>query len=370
MSSPSVWTVLRSFDDQNKLNEDNYGSWAREVEMTFMQCPNFIAHLHGSVSAPASTSIDAHKAWLATDQEVIAVLYKTIASNAIRTNHIKSLSASPRQTATELWSTLKETFVRDSRSLRFELKRRLYNPVHDTSRPVLEFITDIINAHAALSDLGHSPPAIDIIDSILMHLNPSFDIVRASLVTQSTDPSLETIKKVLDDFYHDGKAKGSGGGDPEVVYYMRKGRGSRRKDEDDEEEYYDWGNTRGGDACHRCGRPGHRSSKCIANMPQKVKDDIINGYHKARKARRDEDAKAAVHVASDSDSDYYVDDPVRAKAAHVFFKTASRSPSPESGPSNVVYLSQAMKDRLKLDVKSSGKEKKEKFRAMCARIEG
>ncbi|RXW11748.1 hypothetical protein EST38_g14107 [Candolleomyces aberdarensis] len=338
--------------------------------MTFVQCPDFIGHLDGTVKAPDPASAESlYQTWLATDKEVIAVLYKTIASNTIRTNHIKSLSATPRQTACELWAALKETFVRDSRSLRFELKRRLYNPVHDTSRPVLEYVSDIINAHASLADLRHSPPTIDIIDSILMHLDPSFDIVRSSLVTQSSDPSLETIKKVLDDFYRDGKAKGSGVGEPEAAMFTRRGKGTRRRDEEEEEEeYYDWGNTRGGDACHRCGRPGHRSSKCIADMPQNVKDNIINGYRKARKARRDEDAKA-VRVGSDSDSDYYVDNPIRANAAQAFFKTTN-SPSPEPVDSDVVYLSQAMRDRLRLDVKNSGKAKRQEFKGMVSRMEG
>lgn len=352
--SDSIFSALRTFDPQNKLNEGNYGAWSREVEMTFVMCSGFMGHLDGTLSAPnQTTEASLYVPWLATDKEVIAAIYKTIESNAIRTNHIKPFSASPRQTAAEVWASLKQAFIRDSRAHRFELKRRLYNPTHDPSRPVMDYINDIVNAHTSLSDLGHTPPSVDITDSILMHLHSSYDVVRASLVTQSSEPSLETIKKVLDDFYRDGQLKGSGGGLlDQSALYVRKGkdRSSRRKaessDDDDSDTGYDWGNTRGGDACHRCGRPGHRSSKCIVDMPQKVKDQIIKGARKARRSRQAEKENAnIVHMESDAESDGgWGLDPIQASMA-----TVSHEPTHE------VYLSEALRERLKIP--SSSKKK-------------
>lgn len=279
-----ISTALKTFDPQNKLNEENFGAWVCEVNMTFVMCPNFLDHLSGKIPEPSDTSKQIN--WISKDMEIISTIYKTIALNAIRTNHIKPFSAKPRQTAHQVWTSLKDTFIRDSRALRFELKRRLYNPVHDPSLPVMDYINDIVNAHGALSDLGHSPPPVDIADSVLMHLHPSYDMVCASLVSQSAEPSLETIKKVLDDFYRDGKLKDGGAGAQSAFYVRKEKETSRRKstessDDDGEDLEYDWGNTRGKDACHRCGRPGHQSSKCIVNMPQKVKDSIIKSARKA-----------------------------------------------------------------------------------------
>ena len=54
----------------------------------------------------------------------------------------------------------------------------------------------------------------------------------------------------------------------------------------------DWGNSKGTDSvCFRCRRPGHVAVKCIADMPQEVKDHIVSGA--ALVAREDELDKLA-----------------------------------------------------------------------------
>ena len=52
----------------------------------------------------------------------------------------------------------------------------------------------------------------------------------------------------------------------------------------------DWGNSKGKDGvCFHCGRSGHVAAKCIADMPQEVKDLIISGpAHVAREDESDE----------------------------------------------------------------------------------
>ena len=40
----------------------------------------------------------------------------------------------------------------------------------------------------------------------------------------------------------------------------------------------DWGNSKGTDGvCFHCRCPGHVAAKCIADMPQEVKDHIVSG---------------------------------------------------------------------------------------------
>lgn len=58
---------------------------------------------------------------------------------------------------------------------------------------------------------------------------------------------------------------------------------------------FDWLNTKERDVCHRCGRPGHRSSRCMADMPQWVKDKIMREVDD-RAATRSADA----HVVADA----------------------------------------------------------------------
>ena len=54
----------------------------------------------------------------------------------------------------------------------------------------------------------------------------------------------------------------------------------------------DWGNSEGKDGvCFCCGHPGHVAAKCIADMPQEVKDHIISGIaHVVREDKSDESA--------------------------------------------------------------------------------
>ncbi|KAF5311373.1 hypothetical protein D9611_012573 [Ephemerocybe angulata] len=154
-------------------------------------------------------------------------------------------------------------------------------------------------------------------------------------------------------FESDGKLKDGGG---ETAFYVRKGKdGYRRRagdsSDDDAGSDYDWGNTRGGDACHRCGRPGHRLTKCIIDMPQRVKDKIIQDARKARRARAagKEDAKL-VHMESDAESD---DDWHYNPIQHSMNVRANMASVDE--PSSTVFISEELRDHLS---KSQPKTKK------------
>ena len=58
----------------------------------------------------------------------------------------------------------------------------------------------------------------------------------------------------------------------------------------------DWGNSkRTDDVCFHCGHPGHVAAKCIADMPQEVKDHIVSN---------------AALVTREDESDESVDDNV------------------------------------------------------------
>ncbi|KAF4618043.1 hypothetical protein D9613_012872 [Agrocybe pediades] len=137
------------------------------------------------------------------------VLYKTISANSTRDAHFKDTS--PAQTAKDVWESLKSEYQKDSRASRFELKKRLYNPVHDVDQPISVYIQDIIAASEALTALGHPPSPLDIVDSILMNLDSSFGIVRTLLTSQPNEPTLAAVKKMLTD-QEDTRVALSGGG--------------------------------------------------------------------------------------------------------------------------------------------------------------
>ncbi|KAF8576385.1 hypothetical protein K439DRAFT_1283276, partial [Ramaria rubella] len=79
------------------------------------------------------------------------------------------------------------------------LKKCFYNLTHDIVKPISTYIQDIITVVEALTSLGHEPAATDIVNSILMNLDPSFTIVHTLFTTQTSELSLAAVKKALTD---------------------------------------------------------------------------------------------------------------------------------------------------------------------------
>ena len=177
--APSHYEMLRTFNSDNKFNGSNYDAWVTELEMTFIG-HDILAHIKGETSCPNDSS--GAVIWHKDDQSARAALYKTISSTDIIHAHFKNTT--PAQTAHAVWTTLKNEFQKDTRAKRFELKRHLYNPIHDIKKPVSVYIQDIVSAYEALTALGHAPAAVDVVDSILMNLHSNFSIVCTLLTTQ------------------------------------------------------------------------------------------------------------------------------------------------------------------------------------------
>ena len=77
----------------------------------------------------------------------------------------------------------------------------------------------------------------------------------------------------------------------ENIYFagkQQKQKGVRRSDGTET----DWRNSKGKNGvCFHCGRPGHVAAKCIADMPQEVKDHIVSGV--AHITKEDKSDKSA-----------------------------------------------------------------------------
>ncbi|KAG6883214.1 hypothetical protein C0992_009411 [Termitomyces sp. T32_za158] len=163
-----------------------------------------------------------------------------------------------------------------------------------------------------------------------MNFHSNFSIVRTLLTTQADEPTLATVKKILTDQEDTRTVLNPDAVEEVQAMYGRtkKGRSSQADSDDEGPLRYDWLNSQGKDACHCCGLPGHRSSRCIADMPKKIKDKVIHAakehHHHHRKcssSTSDSDTAAAkfTHVASDSDSSDSDDDkPIQAMSARDF----------------------------------------------------
>ena len=133
---------------------------------------------------------------------------------------------------------------------------------------------------------------------ILLHLHESFSPVRSALITHKEEPTLtEIIAAVKEHEAHMAMTnclpKGTSGSDEiggKNIYFTGRQRKQGGVQRSASKAQVDWGNSKGKDGvCFCCRHPGHVAAKCIADMPQEVKDHIISGTaHVTRENESDE----------------------------------------------------------------------------------
>jgi hypothetical protein len=353
--------ILRSFDDEKKFTGENFQAYKREFQMTFQVdgvlwaiITGVLPHPSTTVTSPppskdsadspapasvaSATKITAAQ-WEQHSANAASALYKTIKSDAVRAEHIKDNSTGP-----EIWKSLLATYQRDSRATRFEYKAPFYNPIHDPTLPVDDYVSSVVRASERLGSIGHPPPPLEIVDSVIMHVHPSFATARSILMAQTKEPTLEEVRAFFNEFERDMKLQKTGG--PEIQTALlaeaqalaakvskskskskegdsketRRSKGHRRHSlSDDDGEGFDWLNTQGGKGCHRCGRDGHRSSRCMATMPQHVKDQIME----EAKSHHVRIAESSDEGSENSGGDWY-----RANVARIAGNTLAKARNP------------------------------------------
>lgn len=313
-----VSSLLTHFPAASKLNGNNWATYSTELEVTFFMVEDVWAHISGECSprptpSSAAASSDADlKSWDDLDALALLILWRTVADLTVRDTHIKK-----GKTASSIWSSFKAAFEKDTRSHRFELKRRLYNPVHNPMHPISKYIQDIVSASESLTALGHAPPPVDVVDSIIMHLDvthPEWKLVRNLLTTRSSDPTLDELRSLLMEHECVGKldkrVESDAAGESSALHALGKGKG---KGKSKKSCHRSPGPARSGSAsdhgghsssgtdgqshswlsprdpkrdCHRCGRRGHLARYCMFDMPDHVKDMIGKANRFAKKTYR------------------------------------------------------------------------------------
>jgi hypothetical protein len=128
--------------------------------------------------------------------------------------------------------------------------------------------------------LGCKIEDIEFKDVLLMHLDESFHAARISILTQSVEPSLDDIKRILTSSTSANNVTIKI--EPQDTALAARSRFSRfdkstRSGRDPlvDDKGYRWCDINS-DGCYRCGKTGHVASRCMYNMPQHVKDYIMN----------------------------------------------------------------------------------------------
>lgn len=249
-----------------------------------------------------------------------------------------------KRTGSEAYSALKAKFQTSTFSRRVALRKAFSGCIHNPDEHIDIFLNAVTNAKAQLEAIGITIDDTAVKDVILGNLDDSFKDIRTSLLTQPTEPSLDTVRSVLstsnplvnvksesiETALSAKYAKGRGGQRSGGSWRGNSGGGDRGKFEGDCEDSggggkkdskgYTWCDPSNEDHCFRCGRMGHFATRCTMDMPPEIKEWI--------KEESQNERSMWVRPHSSSPSSRSCSPPFRhSPTRHVAFATHSRSPS-------------------------------------------
>lgn len=180
-------------------------------------------------------------------------------------------------TSYQLWTALIAKFQASNMATRIDALRHFYTTIHDPSQPVDFYIQALKTSKEHLKAItGEDIKDQHFMDILLMNLHPDFGQIRTSILSQSTEPTLDHTLSILTKS-QDIPSPSSMMIKQESVLaaYSRPPFGSGGSQVDD--KGFKWCDVSGRDGvCHRCGRPGHIAAFCIINMPEKVKNWVMH----------------------------------------------------------------------------------------------
>jgi len=304
MSSTNLTALFTSI---NKFSGTNWVTFKKDIQV-FFQLDGTWDVVSGDKARPSEAAAAAE--WDRIDKRGYSLLYFLISPD-YRSAITKHSSGSVA------WKALRDEYEKDSSATRLTLRNQFYTIRHDPSQPVSFFIESIQSIARQLEAIGHAPGKNEVEDAILLRLNPSFEPIRSSLITQDTAPTILQIVAAIKQFEANQNAISASQAQVKVEEFENEALAAQRGGEDD----FDWGNSRGKEGvCFRCGRRGHVAAKCVADMPPGVKAKILHHSHVAAYVaensayHRDFDdvenvALASFSVMDDSFEDNHVSSP-------------------------------------------------------------
>ena len=269
-------TILTSIP---KLNGKNYSLWKEAFEAFLM-----MEDLSGVLSGPPNSKAKSLK----DDAKVYGFLFYSVEPNC-RT----PLSELAVKSGHSGWISLKNIYEKDSPSIRMSLRRQFFSVTHDPSRDVSTFIDSVLSIVRQLEAIGRKPDEDEVLDKILVSLDPSFASISTMISLQNPAYSIDAARHTLTEFEANLKSRVTQP-KPDIAMYggASKSRfggeggvqpgGGRFSDE------IDWTNTRRREGvCFRCGRSGHTAQYCVADMPEEVKRRILKPRDSAHAASED-----------------------------------------------------------------------------------
>lgn len=203
-------------------------------------------------------------------------------------------------------TALKTKFEVSNLATRIDARRHLYTTPHDPSQSVDFYILALRTARERLKAItGEDIKDQDFMDVLLMNLHPDFSQIRTTILSQSTEPTLETVISILTKSANDINTTSII--KSESVFaanYSPFGTGGSRRDPVDDKGFK-WCDPKRDGVCHRCGKPGHQTHMCVGDMPRHIKEWVLKRPHSAHMVDTEASANAAFGPYSSSPPDHY-----------------------------------------------------------------
>ena len=262
-----------------KFNGSNWFEWKKEVE-TFLM----LASLDGVIDAEEVPTEAKAPEWAVKDRKAYAYIFFLVEPNyRAPILDIKS--------GREAWNKLVSEHEKDNATTRIRLQQHFYSLSHNPSLSIVVFIDAVLSIARQLASIGHKLDDLEISDKLLIGLHQSWAPVCTALTLRekSEKPEIEKITTALKQFESNEsllakpnpsvkveESELNSGESSLVVKGHGSGlRGSKYQGRSVDE--YDWGNSKDrDDVCWRCGRQGHVTRLCVADMPQDVKQKIFD----------------------------------------------------------------------------------------------
>jgi hypothetical protein len=244
-----------------KLNDSNWFTWIKKMKMVFLA-----AGLDGIVSGSVPSEKAQKDKWDKLDVLMLPHLYMAIEEDF-------QYLVEDEDTSSAGWAKLKEHFQRSTLGARMVARKEFYDITHDPNHPISQYIQSVLAAKSKLVLLGCTITDTEVIDILLMQLDPSYHSVHITILSQTSEPKLEDIKAILtaSSASHDVIIKS----EPvdELLTAARADHSKKVSQVDDKGLH--WCDTDRDRVCHCCGHSGHIAARCMYNIPQSIKDWIL-----------------------------------------------------------------------------------------------
>lgn len=211
------------------------------------------------------------------------------------------------------WKAVLQHFQKTSISRRLKARQEFYHVTHDPTRPIDVYIHAIISARSTLQNLGCTIEDTETtgMDVLLMNLHPDYHTIRTSILTAKDEPTLDSVKSILtgasvsaivtvkqeptgfalaaqgrrgfqsgNRSHGQTRSRSPQGSSQRGNWNFQSGHSSGSKSDRppsrQDDKGFRWCDPTNERHCHRCGRSGHIAALCIYDMPQHIKDWVMN----------------------------------------------------------------------------------------------